>query len=153
MPIKCVIVWDIEDQSDVVLPLIEVGAAGYIPRNAPLEDIAGLIEAVWADRPVCSPQIVAAMFGRVWQLSLSRTKASHISEALSRREREILRLISHGLANKEIAHQLGLETCTVKNHVHRILEKLKVHRREEAVRQVGEDHMGPLAYLVENRSL
>jgi DNA-binding NarL/FixJ family response regulator len=52
--------------------------------------------------------------------------------ALSPRERQILALIDEGLANKEIAHRLGIELATVKNHVHHILEKLQVTRRGQA---------------------
>jgi DNA-binding NarL/FixJ family response regulator len=51
---------------------------------------------------------------------------------LTPREREILRLLEEGLANKEIAQRLGIEVATVKNHVHNILEKCQVHRRGEA---------------------
>jgi ATP/maltotriose-dependent transcriptional regulator MalT len=53
--------------------------------------------------------------------------------ALTRREREILGLIGRGLSNKEIAGSLRIELPTVKNHVHNILEKLRVTGRAEAV--------------------
>jgi DNA-binding NarL/FixJ family response regulator len=53
-------------------------------------------------------------------------------EALTAREREILRLIDDGCSNKEIAQRLSIEVTTVKNHVHHILEKLGVRRRAEA---------------------
>ncbi|ANZ28499.1 hypothetical protein A4U64_26780 (plasmid) [Rhodococcus sp. WB1] len=52
---------------------------------------------------------------------------------LTVREKEIVNLIALGLANREIAGQLGIELCTVKNHVHHILEKLGVERRAEVV--------------------
>jgi DNA-binding NarL/FixJ family response regulator len=51
---------------------------------------------------------------------------------LTVRESEIVRLIDQGLSNKEIAVRLGIEVATVKNHVHNLLEKLRVHRRAEA---------------------
>ena len=53
---------------------------------------------------------------------------------LTRRESEILELIAAGLSNKEIAKDLHLSLHTVKNHVHRILEKLEVKSRYEAIR-------------------
>jgi DNA-binding CsgD family transcriptional regulator len=52
---------------------------------------------------------------------------------LSVRERQIARLLELGYANKEIAARLGIEVATVKNHVHRLLRKLNVRRRGEAV--------------------
>jgi two-component system, NarL family, nitrate/nitrite response regulator NarL len=52
--------------------------------------------------------------------------------ALTKRENEIVALIDAGLSNKEIGCSLGIETATVKNHVHSLLEKLRVHRRAEA---------------------
>ena len=52
---------------------------------------------------------------------------------LTEREREILRLVSAGLQNKEIAQKLGISLATVRNHVHNILEKLEVHSKLEAV--------------------
>ena len=52
---------------------------------------------------------------------------------LTRREREIVRLIGDGLTNKQIASALHIELATVKNHVHNILEKLRVGNRTEAV--------------------
>ena len=51
---------------------------------------------------------------------------------LTARELEIIRLIERGLSNKEIAHELCIEIATVKNHVHKILEKLQVKTRTEA---------------------
>jgi two-component system, NarL family, nitrate/nitrite response regulator NarL len=53
---------------------------------------------------------------------------------LTPRESEIVRLIEHGLSNKEIARHLTIQLATVKNHVHNILEKLDVRRRADAVR-------------------
>jgi DNA-binding NarL/FixJ family response regulator len=52
---------------------------------------------------------------------------------LTAREAEVLRLVSEGLQNKEIAHKMGISHATVRNHVHNILEKLGVHSKLEAV--------------------
>ena len=58
----------------------------------------------------------------------------HQVEPLTLREREILALVAEGLSNKEAGRRLHITVQTVKNHVHRILEKLQCHRRREAVR-------------------
>ena len=63
---------------------------------------------------------------------------------LTARESEIVQLIDEGLSNKEIAVRLGIEVATVKNHVHNLLEKLRVHRRfEAAARLRGKDPRRP----------
>ena len=60
-----------------------------------------------------------------------QTTASPYHKPLSRRELQIAHLIENGLTNKAIGRQLGIEAATVKNHIHNICEKLKVHRRGE----------------------
>ena len=55
-----------------------------------------------------------------------------LSEGLSKRAAEILRLLAEGMSDREIAERLVVEVGTVKNHVHRILEKLNVSSRQEA---------------------
>ena len=55
-------------------------------------------------------------------------------QRLTPREDEIVNLLKRHLSNREIATRLGIEVATVKNHVHNVLEKLKVHRRSEAAR-------------------
>ena len=59
---------------------------------------------------------------------------------LTRREREILELLSTGLSNKQIALQLSIELSTAKNHVHNILEKLGLHHRADAAAFVADPY-------------
>ena len=68
---------------------------------------------------------------RLAVLGAARTKPDRLS-SLTDREQEILELVERGLANKEIASQLHIDVSTVKSHVHNLLEKLNVHRRERA---------------------
>jgi ATP/maltotriose-dependent transcriptional regulator MalT len=75
--------------------------------------------------------VTAVLLRRV--ASLAGGPAPEAGPALTRREREIVCLIGKGLSNKEIADSLRIELPTVKNHVHNILEKLRVHRRADAV--------------------
>jgi DNA-binding NarL/FixJ family response regulator len=64
-------------------------------------------------------------------LSANQQVASNVAD-LTRREREVVRLIDHDLSNKEIARQLGIGVATVKNHVHNLLDKLHVNTRAQA---------------------
>ena len=74
------------------------------------------------------------MFSRLADLARARRREERLEALnLTPRELEILRLIADGLSNKEIAARLYLSFHTVKNHVHNILEKLKVQHRSQAV--------------------
>jgi DNA-binding NarL/FixJ family response regulator len=124
----------VEDEDDV-LSCAEVGAAGYVPREASLEDLVTVIESVARGEAICSPRVAASLLRRVAALAGGRGGELH-QAPLTSREREVLRLIDQGLSNKEIARNLGIEVATVKNHVHNLLEKLQVHRRGEAAARV-----------------
>jgi len=78
-----------------------------------------------------SQPVAAALIRRVASVAGERTVAN--GTLLTRREREIVRLIGDGLSNKEIARSLQIELATVKNHVHNVLEKLHVGSRTAAV--------------------
>jgi DNA-binding NarL/FixJ family response regulator len=74
--------------------------------------------------------MTAGLFRRVG--TLARERGLDPIEKLTARELDVLGLIEEGRSNKEIAAELLIELPTVKNHVHRILEKLHVHSRSEA---------------------
>jgi two-component system nitrate/nitrite response regulator NarL len=112
-----------------VLACVEAGVAGYVPRDASLDDLVNTLMKVVHGEMICSPKITGALFRRVAQLA-GRSGSS--VERLTAREHEILELIDQGFSNKQIAHKLSIELSTVKNHVHNILEKLHVSRRAEA---------------------
>jgi DNA-binding NarL/FixJ family response regulator len=78
----------------------------------------------------CSLTVIRILFRRLRETSPA---AVCQQTRLSSREKEVLRLIADGLLNKQIANQLGIAICTVKNHIHNILEKLQVCRRRDAI--------------------
>jgi DNA-binding NarL/FixJ family response regulator len=133
-PQQLVVVLGLEDRVDEIVRVIEAGAAGYLLEDAYPDDVARIIQAVYEEQPLCSPRVVAAVIGRLWQLASAAPAALPVTDRLSLREQQILKMIGLGLANKEIARSLDIELCTVKNHVHRILDKLNVHSRRDAVR-------------------
>jgi DNA-binding NarL/FixJ family response regulator len=130
-----VVVLGVGDSLDEIVSLMEAGAGGFTPRDAVIEDVTRIVEAVPRGESHCPPRVAARLIARITELA-QLTGPSHPDprEKLSGREVEILDMVAAGLANKEIAKRLGLALCTVKNHVHRILDKLKVRRRLEAVR-------------------
>lgn len=131
------------ETEDEVVACAEAGAAGYVPRDGSVEDLINAIHGAANGQAHCSPRIAATLLRRVAALAPSNT--SGIAAAhLTPREREVVGLIDRGLSNKEIAKHLLIETRTVKNHVHNILEKLRVRRRGEAATLVR--HARPGAF-------
>jgi two-component system, NarL family, nitrate/nitrite response regulator NarL len=118
--VKVVAVAAAEREHDVAA-CAEAGAAGYLSSDHALPDLVATIQQTARGDARGSP---AAQDG-----ALS-------SVALTAREVEVLELIDQGLSNKEIAQRLFIELPTVKNHVHHILTKLRVHRRGQAVARV-----------------
>jgi two-component system nitrate/nitrite response regulator NarL len=113
-----------------VLACIEAGAVGYVLRDASLDDLADAVHRAVRDEPLASPHLIATLMRRVAALAANGDRASF--SQLTTRELEVVELIEKGLSNKEIAARLSIAVTTVKNHVHSILEKLKVQRRGEA---------------------
>ncbi|NJM92520.1 MAG: response regulator transcription factor [Rhodospirillaceae bacterium] len=111
-----------------VLAYASAGIAGFVPREASSQELFDAIDRVVNDELLCSPRIAATLFRQLATLS-GRSKPTNGPGPLTDREREIARFIDDGLSNKEIALQLSIEVSTVKNHVHNILEKLRVTRR------------------------
>jgi two-component system, NarL family, nitrate/nitrite response regulator NarL len=130
-----VVALGVGDCPDGIVRLIEAGAGGYVVKEALLDDMLEVVAAVHAGETRCSPRVAAQLFRRLAELAQALGHSpGGPRESLSAREEEILEMIAAGLANKQIARRLNLALCTVKNHVHSILEKLRVSHRHEAGR-------------------
>jgi two-component system, NarL family, nitrate/nitrite response regulator NarL len=126
-----VVVLGVPETEEAIIRCAEAGVAGYLTRDGSLADLMSTLHSIARGEMLCSPRISATLLRRVAALAAERqpwTGSTH----LSARERQILHLIDGGLPNKEIAKRLCIDVQTVKNHVHNILEKLRVHRRGEA---------------------
>lgn len=130
------IVLGLDEEDDRVVDFIEAGAQGYALKGSSPDGLVEVIRAVHQGRTPCSPRVVASVLARIVALAGVRPERPEPPnvEPLTLREREILALMAGGLGNKEVGSRLSITVQTVKNHVHRILEKLRVHRRREAVR-------------------
>jgi DNA-binding NarL/FixJ family response regulator len=105
-----------------VLTCAAAGIAGFVSIDAPVADMVSMIERV-ARRSTPAVDLSGGIAPSV---------------ALTLRELQIADLLNLGLGNKEIANRLGVEPCTVKNHVRNIMHKLGVHRRGAAVARLRE---------------
>ncbi len=134
-----VIILGMPDLSDEIMTCIEAGAVGYVLKEASFEYLIEVIRSADRGESFCSPRMAASLFSRVAELAGERTPSSSVK--LTPRELEVVNRIADGLSNKEIAGRLLIETQTVKNHVHNILDKLQLHNRLEAVRYARERNL------------
>jgi DNA-binding NarL/FixJ family response regulator len=138
-----VIALGLQDQEEAILMWAEAGAAGFVPRDASLDELLETIGSALRDELLCSPRVAASLLRRL-ACRASAGPAHPPRAPLTPREAMIVSLIDEGLSNKEIAVRLGIEVATVKNHVHNLLEKLRVHRRAEAAARLrGKDPRRP----------
>jgi DNA-binding NarL/FixJ family response regulator len=132
-PTVSVLVVGLPETEPVILAYIEAGATGYILKEASVAELLKNVRAAYKGEAIISPQIAMSLMARINQLAEEITEfdVSYYSE-LTTREREVLELVGRGMSNQEIADQLVIELGTVKNHVHRILNKLNVSTRQDA---------------------
>jgi DNA-binding NarL/FixJ family response regulator len=121
----------VSQSEDEIVACAEAGAAGFLPRDGGLEELEATVAGAIRGETVCSPQVSAVLLRRLTTLASGRAPTEDTAH-LTPREREVLMLIERGMTNKQIATNLGIEVRTVKNHVHNLLEKLRVRRRGEA---------------------
>jgi two-component system, NarL family, nitrate/nitrite response regulator NarL len=118
------------EESDV-LRCAEAGACGYFFANQQIAQLRDVVLAAFHDEVLCPPRVVATLLRRVGTLAVENDGTARLKR-LTPRECEILSLIAAGQSNKEMAGTLAIDLCTVKNHVHHIIDKLGVSRRGEA---------------------
>ena len=117
------------DQGDIV-EFVKAGGCGFILKNAPVEDYVKTITAVAGGATILPAMLTRSLFTQIVESALKNgnTLPDHATR-LTKRERQIVDLISEGMSNKEIAQQLHIATFTVKSHVHNVLEKLELNTR------------------------
>jgi DNA-binding NarL/FixJ family response regulator len=130
LPETRVVALTVPEHERAVIACAEAGISGYVLRDGSLDDLTRTIESAAQGEAIVSPRMAASLLRRVTVLAADRAEPPAIEE-LTAREREIVGLIDEGLSNKQIAGRLNIELATVKNHVHRVLEKLHVNRRGE----------------------
>lgn len=118
---------------DEIVALIEAGVKAYVDRSQSLAQLLFTIDAVVRRRTPASGRITAQVIRKIQYLRGEVSPGSWVG-ALTEREQAILQLIAAGCSNKQIADKLAISANTVKNHVHRVLEKLQVRGRREAAR-------------------
>jgi DNA-binding NarL/FixJ family response regulator len=131
LPAVKIIAFAFSDVEQEVLACAAAGFAGYVARDGSEADLMAAVEDALRGELFCSPRTAGVLFRHVAALSAQSAPTTG-RPGLTQRECEILALLGQGLSNKEIARAMRIGGATVKNHVHRILEKLQVRRRGEA---------------------
>lgn len=135
------------------------GFSGYVPRDASIDQLFQAMEDAVAGRLSCPPEVAGELLRALYR-DAHGENTEEPGHALTSRECDVLRELGNGLSDKEIARRLGLSISTIKHHVHKILDKLQVVRRAEAMRKVrdspwiaGPMIVGGYGYGQDTRSL
>jgi two-component system NarL family response regulator len=127
-----IIVMDLAPVQADILQYVKAGANGFILKDASLNDFLITIRTVANGSTVLPPLLVDSLFSQIVDYAV-REGNSKLNEAvkMTKREREVIELLSKGLTNKEIAQKIHVSLYTVKSHIHNIMEKLALHTRLE----------------------
>lgn len=137
--IKVIVLTTFDDDENVFEGL-RAGAVGYLLKDVSSEKLTEAIRAAYRGEYFLLPSIVAKVVNEFSKISHPAPKNfdNFLSDPLSPREIEILRLVATGASNREIADKLVISEGTVKNHLSNILGKLGVHDRMQAVLKAKE---------------
>ena len=124
------------DDDSYVHEAIRAGAVGYLLKDASAAEVVCGVRAVSQGQAICPPQLCVYLFqafSRQWAaVPSARMKRAF---GLTRRQQELIPLISQGLTNKEIASHLNLSEQTIKNHIHGIMRRIGVNDRLQVIDQ------------------
>ena len=126
-----IIVMDLIPMQTDVFEFVQAGVSGFIMKDANVLDFLKTIRSVAKGLQVLPSNLTESLFSQIVNHAVNGSKPSALLEAvrMTKRERQVIELISEGHSNKEIAQKLHLSTYTVKSHVHNILEKLALNSR------------------------
>ena len=134
LPVAILILTMYEDEG-YFREALKAGATGYVPKKAAETELISAIRAVHRGEIFIYPSLTKSLVEEFIYGSTSNKDISADSyERLSRREREVLRLIAQGYTNQQVADQLFVSIKTVETYKARVMEKLNLHGRAELVR-------------------
>lgn len=119
------------DDDDYVFAALRAGASGFLLKNAPPEDLVSAIRVVAQGHSLLAPEVTQRVIARSTE-RMREVRAPGLDE-LTERELDVLVAMARGWSNSEIAANLFVSEATVKSHVSRILMKLGVRDRVQAV--------------------
>lgn len=144
LPNVKVVILTVSEADEPLFDAIRFGAHGYLLKDLRPEQLYELIRAVMRNETVLSPAIAGRLMREFREGAGSRRTVlpEEDGPGLTRREIQIMHLVSQGLSNKEIGVRLSITEGTVKNHVHNALEKLQLENRIQAAAYVVRHGLG-----------
>jgi two-component system NarL family response regulator len=134
LPSTRILILTVSDEEDDLYEAIRAGANGYLLKDISAEEVANAIHAVVRGHSLISPSMASKLLSEFRALADQTAGKEQLpAPVLTPRELEVLRLVSRGMSNRDVAEQLYISENTVKNHMRNILEKLHLHTRMEAV--------------------
>jgi DNA-binding NarL/FixJ family response regulator len=115
-----------------VFPALEAGANGYLLKDVDPDELVAAIRAVHAGESPLDPEVAKRLLSRFQRHTAAPGAREAAHETLTERERDVLRLLTQGKSNKEIARALFIGDRTVKSHLSAIFQKLDVSDRTQA---------------------
>ena len=135
--IKVVLI-DMDCDPEVFLGSVRAGATGYVLKDASAAEVVSGIQAVAQGQASCPPQLCAQLFRPFSRQSTAIPSARlRVEFGLTRRQQQLIPLISRGLTNKEIGSQLNISEQTVKNHLSEIMRRTGANDRFQVIDQTG----------------
>jgi DNA-binding NarL/FixJ family response regulator len=130
-PSSKVIVMDLIPSQADVFEFVQAGVSGFILKDATVSDFLKTIRSVAKGLKVLPSNLTGSLFSQIVEHAIKGSNPSILLDSvrMTKREKQVIELISDGYTNKEIAQKLHLSTYTVKSHVHNILEKLALNTR------------------------
>jgi DNA-binding NarL/FixJ family response regulator len=120
------------DADQYVLRALRAGAAGFLVKSTPPEDLIGLVRVAAEGHTVLSPAAARRLIAASADSQQTRDRARQLAATLTERETEVLTGLGEGLSNAQIAARLYLSEATVKGYVSRMLDKLGCANRTQA---------------------
>jgi DNA-binding NarL/FixJ family response regulator len=120
------------DADQYVLRALRAGAAGFLVKSTPPEDLIGLVRVAAEGHTVLSPAAARRLIAASADSRPAAERARKLTGSLTEREADVLACLGEGLSNAQIAGRLYLSEATVKGYVSRMLEKLGLDNRTQA---------------------
>ena len=121
------------DLDEYVYDAMRAGASGFLLKDAPREQLVSAVRVVARGEALLAPSVTKRLIEQFVRMPSPSDGVPEVMRELSTREREVLTLLVRGLSNSEIASRMILGEATVKTHVARLLAKLGVRDRMQAV--------------------
>ena len=131
VPSVGLIAFAVDEDHDQILACAQARVSAFLPSDATVDDLVRVIRGLTEGELVCTGRTAAILYAQLQRVSERHETLGDLA-SLTLREKEVLCLVDRGLSNKGIAQALGIRLATVKNHIHRILDKLGAASRGEA---------------------